>query len=93
MNSSEPSVNSQMVTIEFNEDLFNAEGISNIILSSNCSHESQHQYQSFVMIPIPHINFATGRCVFGIQLINRDSEMIGYPVLFYYGKYFLCNIR
>lgn len=91
VNSSEPvaDLNLWEVRVEFDEELFNYSTNMNIKLSSNCTSTIQVEYNQSIRIPIPKFNITTEVCHYTIQLMNEQSQNIGYPVLgfFQYSNY------
>ena len=68
------------VRVDFNETLFSA-GSVRVMFSSNCTSSVTVDYSSPLMITIPDTGLNTGQCQYSIQLVDRNSQQIGYPIV------------
>ena len=82
VNSTLPQVvqNRRVLTTEFNESVFETIDIQ-VIFSSNCTSSVTVSYSNPLMVTIPDTGSNTGQCQYNIQLVDSNSQQIGYPVL------------
>ena len=66
--------------MEFNESVFETIDIQ-VIFSSNCTSSVTVSYSNPLMVTIPDTGVNTGQCQYNIQLVDSNSQQIGYPVL------------
>ena len=66
--------------MEFNENVFEATDIQ-VIFSSNCTSSVTVDYSNPLLVTIPDTGLNTGQCQYNIQLVDSNSQQIGYPVL------------
>ena len=85
VNSTVPQLvqNMRAVTVTFDETLFNVQSLQ-VILSSNCTESVIVAYTNPVLISIPDTGLNTGQCRYTIQLIDGNSQQIGYPLSGYF---------
>ena len=84
LNSTPPQVKQDMqqLTISFtvNETLLNVNP-DRVILSSNCTDsEVSVAYTNPVLITIPKTRLNTGQCNYSVQLVDGNSQQIGYTI-------------
>ena len=66
--------------MEFNESVFETINIQ-VIFSSNCTSSVTVGYSNPLLVTIPDTGLNTGQCQYSIQLVDSNSQQIGYPVL------------
>ena len=82
------------VTVQFNENLFDAKSVR-VTFASNCTESVTDDYSNPIMIALPAVGLNIGQCQYSIQLVNRNSQRIGYPIIGYFnteGNPILINI-
>ena len=85
VNSSVPQLaqGARAVVLEFDETVFEASSVS-VIFSSNCTSSVMVDYSNPVQITIPDTGANTGQCQYSIQLVDGNSQQIGYPIIDYF---------
>ena len=68
------------ISIEFDETIFDATSVR-VNFSSNCTSSVTVGYSNPLMVTIPDTGLNTGQCQYNIQLVDNNSQQIGYPVL------------
>ena len=81
VNSSLPQVvqELQAVKVYFNETLFNNSSVR-VIFSSNCADSEAVNYSNPILMNIPDTWFNSGQCHYFIQLVDSNSQPVGYPI-------------
>lgn len=64
----------------FNENVFEPADVQ-VVLSSNCTSSVTVGYSNPLLVTIPDTGLNSGLCQYNIQLVDSDSQQIGYPVL------------
>ena len=62
-----------------NESLFDVNPFA-VMFSSNCTTNNTLAYSNPVMIEINHTRLNIGHCQYSIQLVDNNSQQIGYPL-------------
>ena len=86
VNSSSPQEvrSERAVRVDFNETLFNIASVR-VRFSSTCTDPVTVDYSSPVMITIPDTGMlSSGQCQYTIQLVDSNSQHIGYPIIGYF---------
>ena len=68
------------VTVEFDESVFDVNSVR-VNYSSNCTPSVIVSYNNPLLLTIPDIGANTGRCQYNIQLVDINSQQIGYPII------------
>ena len=66
--------------MEFNESVFEMIDIQ-VVFSSNCTSNVTVGYSNPLLVTIPDTGLNTGQCKYSIQLVDSNSQQIGYPVV------------
>ena len=69
----------RVVSIEFNETVFDANSVR-ANFSSNCTSSMTIDYNNPLLVTIPDTGLNTGQCQYNIQLVDSNLQQIGYPV-------------
>ena len=71
--------------MEFNENVFETIDIQlQVVFSSNCTSSVTVGYSNPLLVTIPDTGINTGQCQYSIQLVDSNSQQIGYPVLAFF---------
>ena len=68
------------MSTEFDETVFDANSVR-VNFSSNCTSSVTVDYSNPLLVTIPDTGQNTGQCRYSIQLVDSNSQQIGYPVL------------
>ena len=71
--------NRRVLAMEFNENVFEATDIQ--VIFSNCTSGVTVNYSNPLLVTIPDTGLNTGQCQYNIQLVDSNSQRIGYPFL------------
>lgn len=67
------------MSIEFDETVFDTNSVR-VVFSSNCTSSTTVDYSNPLLVAIPDTGLNTGQCQYNIQLVDSNSQQIGYPV-------------
>ena len=67
------------MSIEFDETVFDTNSVR-VVFSSNCTFSTTVDYSNPLLVAIPDTGLNTGQCQYNIQLVDSNSQQIGYPV-------------
>ena len=82
VNSSLPQeIRSQrVVKVDFEDELFQVNSLNSVTFLSNCTESVTVDYSNPLLITIPDTGLNTGQCHYSIQLVDSNSQQIGYSI-------------